>query len=380
MKSYNRQAKNLKAPTRVSSVPVDMAARDGSAGGSRRANGHSGDGHHTDRRNSNHDGEARSGNPVVRWIKERLFTIILLVALFVGLFLLAYPSIADYWNSFHQSRAVMTYAENVADMNTEEYERILDEARIYNAELAERGINWTLSDEEREAYMSELDIGGNGVMGYIKIQKIDVMLPIYHGTEENVLQTSIGHLEESSLPVGGESAHSMLSGHRGLPSAKLFTDLDKLREGDTFTLTILNETLTYEVDHIWIVEPSDLSHLTIEDGKDYCTLITCTPYGINTHRLLVRAHRIDNLNGDAMVVADAIQIRPVFIAPFLAVPILFLLLIYVLVSTSARHRKKKRDLKEEYLNENGLHEEEIEIEDQDVIIDAVKNFMEKRRK
>ena len=380
MKSYNRQAKNLKAPPRVSSVPVDTAARDGSAGGSRRANGHSGDGHHIDRRNSNCDGDARSGNPVVRWIKDRLFTIILVAALFVGLFLLAYPSIADYWNSFHQSRAVMTYAENVADMNTEEYERILDEARIYNAELAERGINWTLSDEEREAYMSELDIGGNGVMGYIKIQKIDVMLPIYHGTEENVLQTSIGHLEESSLPVGGESAHSMLSGHRGLPSAKLFTDLDKLREGDTFTLTILNETLTYEVDHIWIVEPSDLSHLTIEDGKDYCTLITCTPYGINTHRLLVRAHRIDNLNGDAMVVADAIQIRPVFIAPFVAIPILLLLLIYVLISTSARHRKKKRDLKEEYLNENGLHEEEIEIEDQDVIIDAVKNFMEKRRK
>lgn len=311
---------------------------------------------------------------------DRLFTIILVVALFVGLSLLAYPSFADYWNSFHQSRAVMTYAESVADMNKEEYERILDEARIYNAELAERGINWRLSDEEREAYMSQLDIGGNGIMGYIRIPKIDVMLPIYHGTEERILQTSIGHLEETSLPVGGSSTHSMLSGHRGLPSARLFTDLDKLREGDTFTMTILNETLTYEVDHIWIVEPSDLSHLTIEEGKDYCTLITCTPYGINTHRLLVRAHRIDNLNGDAMVVADAIQIRPVFIAPFLAVPILFLLLIYVLVSTSARHRKKKRELKEEYLNENGLHEEEIEIEDQDVIIDAVKNFMEKRRK
>ena len=380
MKSYNRQAKNLKAPPRVSSVPIDTAARGGSAGGSRRANDHSGDGHHTDRGNSNHDGGTRSGNPVIRWFMDRLFTIILVAALFVGLFLLAYPSIADYWNSFHQSRAVMTYAQNVADMNTEEYERILDEARIYNAELAERGINWTLSDEEREAYMSELDIGGDGVMGYIKIQKIDVMLPIYHGTEENVLQTSIGHLEESSLPVGGESAHSMLSGHRGLPSARLFTDLDKLREGDTFTLTILNETLTYEVDHIWIVEPSDLSHLTIEDGKDYCTLITCTPYGINTHRLLVRAHRIDNLNGDAMVVADAIQIRPVFIAPFLAIPILLLLLIYVLISTSASHLKKKRDLKDEYLEEYGLQEAELETEDTDVVIEAVKKFMDKRRK
>ena len=311
---------------------------------------------------------------------DRLFTIILVAALFVGLFLLAYPSFADYWNSFHQTRAVMSYAENVANMNAAEYERILDEARIYNEELAERGINWTLSDEERKAYRSQLDVAGNGVMGYIKIQKIDVMLPIYHGTEENVLQTSIGHLEESSLPVGGESAHSMLSGHRGLPSARLFTDLDKLREGDTFTITILNETLTYEVDHIWIVEPSDLSHLTIENGKDYCTLITCTPYGINTHRLLVRAHRIENLNGSAMVVADAIQIRPVFIAPFVAVPILLLLLIYVLISTSARHRKNKRDLKEEYMNENGLQEEELEIEDQDIVIEAVKSFMAKRRK
>jgi sortase A len=263
-------------------------------------------------------------------------------------------------------------------MNEEEYERILGEARTYNEELAERGINWTLSEEEKAAYEEQLDVGGNGIMGYIKIQKIDVTLPIYHGTEESVLQTSIGHLEESSLPVGGESSHSMLSGHRGLPSARLFTDLDKLVEGDTFTMTILNETFTYEVDHIWIVEPTDLSHLTIEDGKDYCTLITCTPYGINTHRLLVRGHRIDNLDGTAMVVADAIQIQPIYIAPFLAVPLLVILLLYVLISTSAKHRKK-RDLKEEYMKENGLHEAEIEVEDQDDIIEALKEFVDKRR-
>ena len=316
------------------------------------------------------------------WISERLFTIVLVAALLVGLGLLAYPSFSDYWNSFHQSRAVMSYAERVANMNTEEYERILDEARIYNAELAKRGINWRLSDEEKEAYRSQLNIGGNGVMGYIKIQKIDVMLPIYHGTEENVLQTSIGHLEDSSLPVGGESVHSMLSGHRGLPSARLFTDLDKLKEGDTFTLTILNETFTYEVDHIWIVEPSDLSHLTIEDGKDYCTLITCTPYGINSHRLLARAHRVDNVDGDAMVVADALQIKPIYIAPFLAVPLLLLMMLYVLISTSAR-RIKKRDLKKEYMNEIGLHEEEvveIDPEDQDDVIEALKRFIGRRRK
>ena len=319
----------------------------------------------------------KSQSRFVRWFMDRLLTIILVAALIVGLALLAYPSFADYWNSFHQSRAVMSYAESVANMNDEEYAKILDEARIYNKELAEQGINWTPSDEQKEAYRSELDVDDSGIMGYIKIQKINVMLPIYHSTEESVLQTSIGHLEESSLPVGGESSHCMLSGHRGLPSARLFTDLDKMVEGDTFTLTILNETLTYEVDHIWIVEPTDLSHLTIEDGKDYCTLITCTPYGINTHRLLVRGHRIDNLDGSAMVVADAIQIQPIYIAPFLAVPLLVILLLYVLISTSAKNRKKK-DLKEKYMNENGLAEAELEIEDQEDIIDAVKEFVGKR--
>ena len=264
----------------------------------------------------------KNDNPVLRWAKERLVTLILMGVMIVGICLLAYPSFADYWNSFHQSRAVMTYAENVASMNEEDYEKILGEARAYNEELAESGIKWTMTEEEKEAYQNQLNVSGDGIMGYIKIQKIDVMLPIYHGTDEKILQTSIGHLEESSLPAGGESSHCMLSGHRGLPSARLFTDLDKLREGDTFTMTILNETLTYEVDRIWIVEPEDLSHLVIEDGKDYCTLITCTPYGINTHRLLVRGHRIDNVNGNAMVVADAIQIRPIYIAPFLTIPII----------------------------------------------------------
>lgn len=326
---------------------------------------------------SNETGVAQSEKRLVRWIKDRLFTIILVGVLILGLGLLIYPSFADYWNSFHQSRAVMSYAESVANMNEEEYARILDEARIYNKELAEKGISWKPTDEQQEYYRSQLDVDESGIMGYIKIQKIDVMLPVYHSTEEGILQTSIGHLEESSLPVGGASSHCMLSGHRGLPSARLFTDLDKLIEGDTFTLTVLNETLTYEVDHIWIVEPTDLSHLTIEDGKDYCTLITCTPYGINTHRLLVRGHRIDNLDGSAMVVADAIQIQPIYIAPFLAVPLLVILLLYVLISTSAKNRKKK-DLKEKYMNENGLAEAELEIEDQEDIIDAVKEFVGKR--
>ena len=312
-------------------------------------------------------------------ISDRLFTIILVSVMLAGIGLLAYPSLADYWNSFHQSRAVMSYAEHVSDMNTEEYDRLLSEASVYNERFVENGLNWHLTEEEKAEYESVLNVDGSGIMGYIRIPKIDVMLPVYHGTEENVLQTSIGHLEGSSLPVGGENTHCLLSGHRGLPSARLFTDLDQLREGDTFTITVLNDTLTYEVDHIWIVEPEDLSHLTIEAGQDLCTLITCTPYGINTHRLLVRGHRIPNVDGGAMVVADAIQIRPVFIAPFLAIPILVLLLIWMLISISM-NRRKVRDRKAEYLSEHHLAEPELEIEDQDLVIDAVRAFMEKRRR
>ena len=323
-------------------------------------------------------GEGRSEGLRGGRITDRLFTIILVGIMMAGIGLLAYPSLADYWNSFHQSRAVMTYAEHVADMQTDEYERFLNSAREYNSALAETGIKWGLTDEEKTAYNEELNIDGSGIMGYIKIQKIQITLPLYHGTDEGILQTSIGHLEGSSLPVGGEGTHCLLSGHRGLPSARLFTDLDQLREGDTFTMTVLNETLTYEVDHIWIVEPEDLSHLQIEEGKDLCTLITCTPYGINTHRLLVRGHRIENADGGAMVTADAIQIRPIFIAPLLAIPILILLLIWVLVTTSV-NRRWNRDRKREYLSSHNLREAELEIRDKDLVLEAVRALMEKRK-
>ena len=320
-------------------------------------------------------GEGRSEGLRGGRITDRLFTIILVGIMMAGIGLLAYPSLADYWNSFHQSRAVMTYAEHVADMQTDEYERFLNSAREYNSALAETGIKWGLTDEEKTTYNEELNIDGSGIMGYIKIQKIQITLPLYHGTDEGILQTSIGHLEGSSLPVGGEGTHCLLSGHRGLPSARLFTDLDQLREGDTFTMTVLNETLTYEVDHIWIVEPEDLSHLQIEEGKDLCTLITCTPYGINTHRLLVRGHRIENADGGAMVTADAIQIRPIFIAPFLAIPILIILLIWVLVTTSV-NRRWNRDRKREYLSSHNLREAELEIRDKDLVLEAVRALME----
>ena len=267
----------------------------------------------------------------------RHLTTILLVAVFmIGIGLIGYPSFSDYWNSFHQSRAIMNYTETVANMDQEKFDALIQEAEEYNAKLARTGINWKMSEEQQKQYDSLLNFDGTGNMGYINIPKINVELPIYHGTSDSVLQTSIGHLEETSLPVGGESTHTVLSGHRGLPSAKLFTDLDKLTEGDTFTLNILNQTLTYEVDQIRIVEPTDLSDLQIEEGQDLCTLVTCTPYGINTHRLLVRGHRIANQNGEAQVIADALQIRPIYIMPFVAVPILLILIIAVLIFPKRR--------------------------------------------
>lgn len=280
-------------------------------------------------------------------LKNHLVTILLSAALLLGVCLMLYPSVSDYWNALHQSRAIMTYAQDVADMDELEYERLLDEARAYNQELSESGIKWYLTEEEKEEYEEQLNIAGTGNIGYLDIPKIKVKLPIYHGTGEKTLETSVGHLEGTSLPVGGESTHCALSGHRGLPSAKLFTDLDKLTEGDIFSITVLNETFTYEVDQIRVVEPADLSELRIVEGMDYCTLVTCTPYGINTQRLLVRGHRTVNPDGEANVIADALQIEPVYIAPFLAAPVLLLLLIWMLAATRRTGRRGKHRLRKD---------------------------------
>ncbi len=277
----------------------------------------------------------------MNWLKKNGLTLILLFILLAGAGLIAYPTFADWWNSFHQSRAVASYAEEVSNMNAEEYEKIIRIAEAYNKKLADSGILWTLNEEQEKEYEEQLNIGSSGIMGYISIPKIDVMLPIYHGIDEAVLQVAIGHIPGSSLPVGGTSSHCVISGHRGLPSARLFTDIDKLVMGDLFTITVLNQTLTYEVDQIRTVEPTDLSDLQIENGKDYLTLVTCTPYGINTHRLLVRGHRTKNADGDAAVIADALQIEPVYIAPFVAVPILILLVIGMFIMTGIQSRKKR---------------------------------------
>ena len=274
-------------------------------------------------------------------MKKRDFsTVILILVFLVGLSLLLYPSVSDYWNSFHQSRAIASYAEQVANIDNDIYAQLWEDARAYNQTLVGKQNRFQISEEERETYESLLNVGGNGIIGYIEIAKIGCSLPIYHGTDEGVLQIAIGHIEGTSLPTGGESTHCVVSGHRGLPSAKLFTDLDKLIPGDTFVLRVLDETMTYEVDQILIVEPHELGALQIEEGKDYCTLVTCTPYGINTHRLLVRGHRVANAEEAVQirVTADAIQIEPVLVAPLVAAPMLLILLVVLLVST----RKRKR--------------------------------------
>ena len=273
--------------------------------------------------------------------KGNFLNILLVLVFLVGLSLLLYPSVSDYWNSFHQTRAIATYSEEVANLENEQYDELWAAAQQCNRSLTERGNAYVLSEEQKEAYEKLLDVSGLGVMGYIEIPEIDVSLPVYHGTEESVLQIAVGHLEWSSLPVGGESTHCVLSGHRGLPSAKLFTNLDKLTEGDIFLLRVLDEVLTYEVDQILIVEPQETGALRIEEGKDYCTLVTCTPYGINTHRLLVRGHRIENQANAASirVTADAMQIEPVIVAPIVAAPLLLCLMLWGLLRDP---KKKKR--------------------------------------
>ena len=270
--------------------------------------------------------------------KSSFVTAILIAAFFIGALLLLYPTISDFWNSFHQSRAIASYAEQVADLDENAYDRLWEDARIYNKTLGDRMNRFVMAEEQKKAYAALLNIADNGVMGYIEIPKVRCNLPIYHGTDEAVLQVAIGHVPGSSLPVGGESTHCVLSGHRGLPSAKLFTNLDELGTGDVFMLRVLDETLTYEVDQIRTVLPNELGDLAIVEGEDYCTLVTCTPYGINSHRLLVRGHRVENHAGASTirVTADAMQIEPLQVAPLVAAPILVVMLVVVLIP----HRTK----------------------------------------
>ena len=277
-------------------------------------------------------------------MKKHLSTILLVLALLVGAALLLYPTASDYWNSLHQSRAIATYAEEVANLTTADYEKLWLAAVEYNKRMGAAGNPFVLSEEQRADYFSQLDLSGNGIMGYIEIPKIECSLPIYHGTSEAVLQIAVGHLEGSTLPVGGAGTHCVLSGHRGLPSAKLFTHLDQLSEGDVFLLRVLNETLTYEVDQIHIVLPQEVDDLAVVPGRDFCTLITCTPYGINSHRLLVRGKRIENSEAATAirVTSDAIRIDPILVAPVAAVPMLLILTVYLIANPGGKKKKKKK--------------------------------------
>lgn len=276
-------------------------------------------------------------------MKKNRSNIVLVLVLLVGLSLILYPSVSDYWNSFHQSRAIANYAEAVADIDNDKYDALWQSALDYNAQLAQMGVQWEFTEEQKAAYKSELDMTGTGVMGYIEIQKINCLLPIYHSTEDAVLQIAIGHIEGSSLPVGGDSTHCILSGHRGLPSARLFTDIDQLLEGDTFVLRTLDETLTYQVDKIRIVLPYELDDLQIEPGRDLCTLVTCTPYGVNSHRLLVRGHRVENAPEAQRirVTGDAFLIDSFVVAPLVALPMLLVLLIALLLSSAKKRDRRK---------------------------------------
>ena len=265
-------------------------------------------------------------------MKSRKSTIILLISFFIGLSVLLYPSLSSYWNSKTQSKAIVNYEAMLANYKPEDYTAIFAQADDYNQRL------WKLEDPlvdytQLTGYNNTLNVSGTGMMGYISIPKISQELPVYHGTSDSVLSVAVGHLEGTSLPVGGKSTHSVVSAHRGLPTAVLFTHLDRMEIGDIFYFTILDRTITYEVDEIRIVEPQDLSLVQIVEGKDYCTLLTCTPFGINTHRLLVRGHQVDASQKRNIYIAnEAYRIEPLVVMPIVALPIIFVFLIYVMVA------------------------------------------------
>ena len=274
-------------------------------------------------------------------MKKNKSTIILILVLFVGLSVMLYPTISDYVNQLHQTRAVANYAADVDKLSDADYTAYFEAADAFNAQIAADPDALYFPDRF-PSYESTLDVTGTGIMGYITIEKIGVELPIYHGTSDAVLQVAAGHLEGTSLPVGGASTHAVISAHRGLPSAKLFTNLDQLEVGDTFTITVLDRTLTYEVDNISIILPTETDSLKVADGKDYVTLMTCTPYGINTHRLLVRGRRIttpDKLK-HIRVTSDAIKIEPILTAPIMALPLLLVLLFWLLFAPRKRSSTK----------------------------------------
>lgn len=267
--------------------------------------------------------------------KNRITTIILIIVFLMGLFLVMYPTVSEWWNSWHQTRAIVSYEEQSMELYETIYETMLEEAKSYNQTLVEDADRLHITDDERAKYKEYLCVPNTDVMGYIEIEKINCRLPIYHGTGEEFLQIGVGHMEGTSLPIGGESTHAVLSGHSGLPSTRLFTDLDQLEEGDIFRIYVLNKILEYKVDQIQVVEPDEVDELAIVEGEDYCTLLTCTPYGINTHRLLVRGHRVETT-----VSSEIEQVEPKGDLALIIFAITFVVLVIVVALWIWR---KKRD-------------------------------------
>ena len=273
--------------------------------------------------------------------KKHISTIIIALIFLAGLGFLLYPTVSNLWNRAHQSRAIATYTKQVEKLDDSQNKEMLKAARKYNKSLLKKSDHWKLSKKDKKKYESLLDVSGTGIMGYIEVPKIDCSLPIYHGTDEGALQIAIGHLEGSSLPVGGKSTHCVLSGHRGLPSARLFTDLDQMEEGDVFVLNVLGRKLAYEVDQIKVVLPDEMSDLEIVHGKDLCTLVTCTPYGINTHRLLVRGHRTKYIEETVVRVQKEAEKKETGIWLLAGGGAVFLIIIIIVV---VKRRRKRRNL------------------------------------
>ena len=281
-------------------------------------------------------------------MRKHKTVIFLTLGFLVGICILLYPAFSDFWNSKTQSRAITDYESVLDNLDENEYSAIFERAHAYNKALYET--NYPLMDYKNvPGYYDTLRITDNAMIGYLKIDRIGVELPIYHGTSDDVLNRGVGHLEGSSLPIGGENTHSIMSAHRGLPSSKLFTDLDRMEIGDNFQIIILDQVLTYQVDFIKVIEPTDVSDLQIIEGGDYCTLFTCTPYGINTHRLLVRGVRIETAKAKPIIYVsnEAFRIEPLLVTPAVAAPMLFVLLIHLLVKYREPPKNTQQKEKEE---------------------------------
>lgn len=277
-------------------------------------------------------------------MRQHKTVIFLTLGFLVGISLLLYPAFSNYWNSKTQSRAIVDYEAVLEHLKPEDYSAMFQAAYDYNRALYET--DYPLTDyEEIPGYYDTLKLPGSSIIGYVKIDKIGVELPIYHGTSDEVLNVGVGHLEGTSLPVGGENTHSVMSAHRGLPSAKLFTDLDRLEPGDTFQITVLDQVLTYQVDQVKVITPTEVEDLLIAEGKDYCTLFTCTPYGINTHRLLVRGIRIETIVEKPIIYVanEAFRIEPLLVTPAVAAPMLLVFFIHLMVKYREPPKKKEGD-------------------------------------